>query len=394
MSSRRPDPAVLSVRSVARTVLVVVAVVIALYLVYLLRQPIGWVLIALFIAIALASPVNRLSRRMPRGLAISVVYLGLLAVPLALVALLVPPVVSEADELANDLPRYADDVQRFVRDNERLRSLDEDYDITGRLQEQAQELPARLGDAAGVLGDVGLGLVNSIFALVTILVLTAFILGSGPRWRVQALHLMSDRERAERMRAVTDRIGGAVGGYVAGALLIAAIAGTLNFIVLTILGVDFALPLAVLSAAFSLIPLIGATIAAVLIGVVTLFTDFPTATIVWVIWAIVYQQLENNVVQPQVQKRTVEVAPFITLVAVLFGSTLLGVLGALVAIPIAASLQIALREWWAFRLEQRAAEEGRAPAAAPSGSVAAGAIAQPPSAAPPPVAPPPAGGAA
>jgi predicted PurR-regulated permease PerM len=394
VSSRRPDPAVLSVRSVARTVLVVVAVVIALYLVYLLRQPIGWVLIALFIAIALASPVNRLSRRMPRGLAISVVYLGLLAVPLALVALLVPPVVSEADELANDLPRYADDVQRFVRDNERLRSLDEDYDITGRLQEQAQELPARLGDAAGVLGDVGLGLVNSIFALVTILVLTAFILGSGPRWRVQALHLMSDRERAERMRAVTDRIGGAVGGYVAGALLIAAIAGTLNFIVLTILGVDFALPLAVLSAAFSLIPLIGATIAAVLIGVVTLFTDFPTATIVWVIWAIVYQQLENNVVQPQVQKRTVEVAPFITLVAVLFGSTLLGVLGALVAIPIAASLQIALREWWAFRLEQRAAEEGRAPAAAPSGSVAAGAIAQPPSAAPPPVAPPPAGGAA
>ncbi len=373
-----PGPSsALNARTVARTVLVVVAVVIALYLVYLLRRPIGWVLIALFIAIALASPVNRLARHVPRGLAIALVYLGLLAVPLALVALLVPPVVSEGDQLVNDLPRYADDVQRFVQDNDRLRSLDEDYDITGRLQEQAQELPGRLGDAAGVLGNVGLGLVNSIFALVTILVLTAFILGSGPRWRAQALQLVDDRERAERMRAVTDRIGGAVGGYVAGALLIAAIAGTLNFIVLTVLGVDFALPLAVMSAAFSLIPLIGATIAAVLIGIVTLFTDFPTATIIWTVWAILYQQLENNLVQPQVQKRTVEVAPFITLVAVLFGSTLLGVLGALVAIPIAASLQIAVREWWAWRHEQQGGGAG-APALArtpgPSGAVVAGSV--------------------
>jgi predicted PurR-regulated permease PerM len=368
----------LGARTVARTVLVVVAVVVTLYLVYLLRQPIGWVLIALFVAVALAGPVNRLARHMSRGLAIALVYLGLLAVPLALVGLLVPPVVSEADELANDLPRFADDVQRFVQDNERLRSLDEDYDITGRLQEQAQELPARLGDAAGVLGNVGLGLVNSVFALVTILVLTAFILGSGPRWRAQALQLVRDRDRAERLREVTDRIGGAVGGYVAGALLIAAIAGTLNFVVLMLLGVDFALPLAVMSAAFSLIPLIGATIAAVLIGLVTLFTDFPTATIVWVLWAIVYQQLENNVVQPQVQKRTVQVAPFITLVAVLFGSTLLGVLGALVAIPIAASLQIALREWWAWRVERGedapAAGTPAVAAATPggSGAVAAG----------------------
>jgi len=370
---RPPDP--LSPRVVARTVLVVVAVAVALYLVYLLRRPIGWVLIALFIAVALAGPVNRLSRHMRRGLAITVVYLGLLAVPLALIALLVPPLVSEAEQLVNDLPAYARDVQEFVQDNPRLRELDADYDITGRLQEQAQELPARLGDAAGVLGGLGLGLVNSIFALVTILVLTAFILGSGPRWRQRALALERDPERAERMRVVGDRIGDAVGGYVAGALLIAAVAGTLNFVVLTILGVDFALPLATLSAAFSLIPLIGATIAAVIIGIVTLFTDFPTATIVWTIWAILYQQLENNVVQPQIQKRTVEVAPFITLVAVLFGSTLLGVLGALVAIPIAASLQIAFREWWAYRVEQGDAAPGGAAVAAAPGGGTGGAVA-------------------
>jgi predicted PurR-regulated permease PerM len=82
---------------------------------------------------------------------------------------------------------------------------------------------------------------------------------------------------------------------------------------------------------------------------VTLFNDFPTDTIIWAIWAIVYQQLENNLVQPQIQRRTVKVQPFITIVAVLFGGTLLGVLGAVVAIPIAASIQILLREYWDWR---------------------------------------------
>ena len=141
----------------------------------------------------------------------------------------------------------------------------------------------------------------------------------------------------------------AVGGYVAGALLVAVVAGVLAYVVLAILGVPFRAPLALLFGLFSLIPLIGATIAAVLVGVVTLFTNFPIATIVWTAWAIVYQQVENSLIQPQVQRRTVNVHPFVVLVAVLFGSTLLGVLGALVAIPVAASIQIALAEWWEAR---------------------------------------------
>jgi predicted PurR-regulated permease PerM len=123
------------------------------------------------------------------------------------------------------------------------------------------------------------------------------------------------------------------------------IAGIATYIVLTILGVPFSGPLAVLAGLMSLIPMVGATIAAVIIGVVTLFEDFPTATIIWTIWAIVYQQLENNLIQPQIQKRTVNVHPFITIVAVLFGGTLLGVMGAIIAVPVAASIQILLREY-------------------------------------------------
>jgi predicted PurR-regulated permease PerM len=113
--------------------------------------------------------------------------------------------------------------------------------------------------------------------------------------------------------------------------------------------VPFAAPLSVVVFFFDLIPLIGATIAAIVVGIVTVFADFPTATIVWVIWAVVYQQVENNVIQPQIQKRAVDIHPFVVLVSVLFGSALFGVPGALLAIPVAASAQIAVAEWWRFR---------------------------------------------
>jgi predicted PurR-regulated permease PerM len=331
-------------REIVRVVLIVVCVVIVLYLLYLLRRPITWLLIAVFLAVALSPPVNRLAARMRRGLAVTIVYLGLLAVPLLLIALIVPPLITEANNFADNVPEYARDVTEFVRENRRLRELNQDYDITSRLEEEAGKLPERLGGAAGTLRDVGLGIVNSAFALITILVLTAFLLGSGRSW-VDAGLAMRPPEQRERLRRSLDHMSQAVGGYVAGALTIAVIAGVATYVVLWILGVPFRAPLAVIAGLFSLIPLVGATIAAVLIGVVTLFENFPTATIVWAIWAIAYQQIENHLVQPQIQKRTVNVHPFITIVAVLFGATLLGVLGALVAIPIAASIQILLREW-------------------------------------------------
>jgi predicted PurR-regulated permease PerM len=331
-------------RSVVRIVLIVVCVAIILYLLYLIRRPLTWLLIAVFLSVALAGPVNVLARRMRRGFAITLVYLGLLAVPLLLIALIVPPLITEANDFAEDVPRYARDVTQFVQEDERLRSINEDYDITAQLETEAGKLPGRLGGAAGTLRDVGLGIVNSLFALITILVLTAFLLGSGREW-VDAIISSRPAEQRRRLRRSLDRMAAAVAGYVAGALTIALIAGVSTFIVLTILGVPFAAPLAVIAGLFSLIPLVGATIAAVLIGLVTVFEDFPTITIIWTIWAIVYQQFENHVIQPQIQKRTVNVHPFITIVAVLIGATLLGVLGALVAIPIAASIQILLREY-------------------------------------------------
>ena len=349
MSTPQATSPLFSTRLVLRIVLTVVAVVLSLYLIYLLRRPLTWIFIAGFLAIALSGPVSFLVQRgMRRGLAVTLVYVGVILIPTAIFAALVPPIVQEGNNLAQSLPQYARDLSAFVQENARLRQLEQDYDITGKLEEQAAALPARLGDAAGVLSDIGVTIVNSLFAGITILVLSAFLIGSGRRW----LDLWADRyppERARWFKTLYDRIGAAVGNYVAGALLQATVAGVLSWIVLEILGVPYALPLAVVIFLLDLVPLVGATLGAIIVGVVTLFNDFPTDTIVWVIWSVIYQQVENTVIQPRIQARAVAVHPFVVLVSVLFGSTLFGVLGALLAIPVAAAIQISIREYLAFR---------------------------------------------
>jgi predicted PurR-regulated permease PerM len=145
------------------------------------------------------------------------------------------------------------------------------------------------------------------------------------------------------------RIYKSTAGYVAGAFSLAAINGLLSFVVLTILGVPFAVPLGVTMAFFGLIPLVGATIGGVLVALVTLVDDFPTSTIVWVLYLILYQQFENSVLQPTIYRKTVNVPPLAVIVAILIGSALLGIVGALVAIPVAAAIQILVRDQYERR---------------------------------------------
>jgi predicted PurR-regulated permease PerM len=216
-----------------------------------------------------------------------------------------------------------------------------------------------------VLSDIGFGLVARLFALLNILILSAFMLGGGAGW-VEAFAARHPPDRAAAIRRMAGRTRDAVSAYVAGALAQATVAGVTSFIVLTILGVPFATALAALIFVLDLIPLVGATIGAVIVGVVTVFNDFPTDTIIWVIFSIVYQQVENNVIQPRIQSRAVDVHPFVVLLSVLCGATLFGVLGALLAIPLAATLQIGVREYLRYRQSTRAAEIAAPPAPAAS----------------------------
>ncbi len=345
VSPDAPDRlAVMSARAVLRIVLVILAVALALWLIYLLRKPLTWIFIAGFIAIALSGPVNYLERRMRRGFAIALVYIGLILIPVLIAASLVPPIVEQLNNLINNLPSYVNDLRDFVEKNDQLRKLEQDYNITAELQKQASSLTSRVGDAAGILSNIGLGLVNSVFAGVTILIMSLFIIGSGRSW----LNWFADRqdpERAAWMKRLYDRIGNAVGNYVAGALGQALIAGVLSYIVLRILGVPYAGSLAVVIFLLDLVPLVGATLGAIIVGLITLFNDFPADTIIWVIWSVAYQQIENTIIQPRIQARAVQVHPFVVLTSVLFGSTLFGVIGALLAIPVAAAIQISIIEY-------------------------------------------------
>jgi predicted PurR-regulated permease PerM len=352
-------------RAIARNVLVVVSVFLVLYVIWLLRQPISWLIIAAFLAVALAGPVNFLQRYMNRGIAIALVYFTLLLIPIGLGALLLPPIVNQVSDVATNAPSYVSDVEDYVQKNKTLNDLNDKYDITEKLNEEAAKLPSKAGDAAKVLRDIGFGLVSSIFAGVTILILSIFMVAAGPRW-IENFIRMQRPEHAERIERTLRRIANAVGNYVGGALLQATIAGLSAFIMLTILGVPFAGPLAVVIFVADLIPVVGATLGAILVAIVTAFVNFPVALIIWVIFAIVYQQVENYLIQPQIQKRATKIEAFVVLVAVLFGSTLFGILGAILAIPSAASIQIALHEYREFRREVEAAEkEAGGPTPAP-----------------------------
>jgi predicted PurR-regulated permease PerM len=338
-------PDQLSTRTIARVFFTLVALGVLLYMLYLVRSVLGLLLIAVFLAVALGPAVDRVSRlKLPRPASILIVFLCLFLAIFLIGLIVVPPIVNEVQGFAKHVPKYIDD----VRANHTLREYDDKYDITKKIQDQAASLPSKLGQAAGALQAVTVGVFSTILQLVTVLTITFFLLLDGGRI-VNFVFGQSRPHHESRMRHVAGEIYGATGGYVAGALSLATAAGITTYIVLRILGVPFAVPLAVLMAFFDLIPLVGSTIGGVLVGVVTVFGNFPTDTLVWTAFVVIYQQFENSVLQPLVYRRTVNLHPLAVITAILVGSSLLGVLGALVAIPIAAAVQIVLKDVWAHR---------------------------------------------
>jgi predicted PurR-regulated permease PerM len=336
-----------STRVVARIFLTIVLLSAALYFLYLIRSVVGTVVIAAFVAVALGPAVGALNRRrVPRPLAILVVYFAMAASIVGIGLLFVPPLVSGVQSIARDAPNY---IQK-IRKNKTVRKYDNRYHITQKLQQQLTQLPSKLGAAAGTLSTITVGVFSGIVKLITVLTIAFFLLLDGGRFARWLLDQLPSG-RAERGAVILDRIYRAVGGYVSGNLAISVIAGLVSFVTLTVLNVPFAVPLAVLMAFFDLIPLVGATLGAIIVGVVTLFNGFPTSTIVWIVVQIVYQQVESNVLSPIVYRRTVAVNGLVTIVAVLIGANLLGVLGALLAIPVAGALQIIVIELWQARRE-------------------------------------------
>jgi len=339
-----PQRVALTTRSIAKIFFTLMALVAFVYVLYVVRSVVLLVFIAGFLAVALGPAVDFLSSRahLPRAGAILLLYLCIVGAIVGVGLLVVPPVVVQVDQLAQDAPGYLAD----LRSNTTFREYDNKYDLTEKLNEQASSLPSRLGDAAGALQSVTVGVFSAGVQFITVLTMTFFLLLDGRRFVDFAVGFRGPR-REERLRPLAEEIYKSTAGYVAGALTLGTIAGVSAFIVMSILGTPFAVPLAVLMFFLDLVPLVGATIAGVLIAIVTAFSDFPADLIVWVVFFLVYQQIENNVLQPFVYRRAVSVAPLLVIVSILVGSSLLGVLGALVAIPVAAAIQIIVRDFWA-----------------------------------------------
>jgi predicted PurR-regulated permease PerM len=342
-ASARDVPA----RLIVKIVLVAAATIGALYLVYLIREVIGNLLISIFFALAIAPAVNRLhSRRVPRPLAILAIYLSIGMVIFGIGLLLVPPLVKGVDRLSKDLPGYVDD----LRHNKSFRKYDDKYKITQKVNDQAANLPTKLGSAAGTLKDVTVNVFSRLIELFSILVITFFLLMEGEKI-LAFLYGQLPEERERRARALADDISDAISGYVFGNLVISLLAGTVTYVTLALLDIPFAVPLAIMFAFFDLIPLVGATLGGILIGIVVAFVDFPTALIVWAIVLVGYQQLENNLLQPVVYGRTVQIHPLVVIIAILIGAALLGILGALISIPVAAGLESVVRDLYRYRQE-------------------------------------------
>ena len=298
-------------------------------------------LVAFFLALALDPLVKTLTRRLPRPAAVTAVFLGLVGVLVVLGFVVVPPVASQGAALAEQAPGYVQD----VLDARWVRELDSHYGVLDRLESEVTTRLTSQSFLGGVLGGIlgaGRAVVSGVFQVLTVLVLTLYLLASLPRVQTAAYALVP-ASRRPRVESLSEEIMRRVGSYAIGQVAIASLNAALSWVMMTVVGIPYAAVLAVAVGLLGLVPMVGATLGAAVVCLVAFF-DEPRKALVALVYYVVYQQLENYVVAPRVMQRTVSVPGTVTVVAALAGGALLGVLGALLAIPVAAGLLLIYEE--------------------------------------------------
>lgn len=326
----------------------VLATVAAAVAVYTARGVLIWALIALFLAISLDPAVRWLSRwHFRRGIAITVVVLVTLGMVAAFLQSVIPAMVGQFHAMVKDFPHYLASLEHRSAG---LRQVSDRYRLTSQVNKLLASLPGRLG--SGAFG-ISRHVFSAVASTVTVAVLTVYFLVDLPRLRRSAVLLFPRAHRA-RFGRITGVMVDKVGSYMIGNILISLVAGLAAFGALAALGVPFAVPLAFLVAVTDLIPMVGATIGAVVCVTVALLTTrlWPTTVLVAVFF-VAYQQLENYVLAPRIMRRPVQLSPAAVLLAGLVGGAALGLIGALMAIPIAAAGKVLLTE----RLQARDAAD-------------------------------------
>jgi predicted PurR-regulated permease PerM len=312
-------------------------------------QVIILIIVALFLAVGLNPGVEALERLgISRRWAVLVVFLALVGFFVGFGFAIVPPLSQQTSAIIHNLTSGNGYLEQ-LQNNPRLQDLDHRYHLLqkARTALQSKDLGTRAANGAVGVGQVVL---SGVFSTLTVLILTLYFLNSLPSI-TGFMYRLAPRSRRARVALLGDEILVRIGGYVAGNLLISLIAGVTSYIFLLIAGVPYALALALLVAITDLIPLVGASIGAVFVTALAFFTGLWTG-IATGIFFLIYQQVENYIVQPRVMKRSVDVQPAVTIIAALIGGALLGVIGALLAIPAAAAIALILREVVMPRQEQ------------------------------------------
>src|SRR5215203_5086009 len=355
-------------RTVATALLTTVVVLVAIYLLWQVRTFIGWFVIALFLAAVLNPAVNWLQRRhrlMKRPLAIGLTYLGVLVALLLVVGIFVPVLVDQINGFIKFVTTAANAPQGPTQ---YIEGLAKDNGLGGlfqRFEDQLDELRKHLGGLLQNLlsssGQIAVSVAGMIAALATVLTLTFFLLLGSERYVNAGVGLFPERHQP-LVRRLLSKSAGAISGYVTGNLAISVICGVTTFIVLLILGMPYAAPLALLVAVLDLIPLVGATLGGALLVIVGLFLE-PWKAVVLLVYIVVYQQAEGSLLQPIVYSKAVQLNGLVILIALLVGGQLLGIPGALMAIPVAEIIRTVTIELLAYT---RTAREANEPALATS----------------------------
>jgi predicted PurR-regulated permease PerM len=337
MAARADGP---SVGAVARTTVTVLGVLLLAYAAYRVRSVLVLVFVAAFLAVGLDPAVRRLEKlRFSRGQAVAVIFAATVLFIGAFIAAVIPPLVRQVSSFATNLPEYVQDlsdrypaVEEWVQEN----------DIATKLRDATQNAPSIIGGSLGsVLGVAG-SVASTFFNFLTVVVLTIYFLLSLSRIRSGTLKLVPKSKR-KRVQEVVDPILEKIGAYIAGNITISIIAGVVSFLFLSVTGVPYPIALALWVAIADLMPLVGATLGAVP-AVVVAFFDSPGQGIATLAFFAAYQQLENYVIAPRVMNKAVDVSAAAVLLAALIGASLLGFVGALMAIPAAAAIKIVASE--------------------------------------------------
>lgn len=308
--------------------------------------------LALFIALGLDPAVRWLvKRKLPRLAAVSIVIAGFLGAVTLFLWAIIPTAVTEASKLVSQIPALATNLM----EQNLVQNLDAQLggNVSAAIESgiafvsSSSNWPTLLG---GVL-QVGIGVISGVVGFIIVVILTVYFMASLESMRGYLAKLTSASKR-ERFKSLVDQISLSVGRWVMGQTSVALIHGLVLFVFLTIIGSPFALLLGLVAFAISIIPLIGPLSAALIVLTVTIFSG-SDMTLVVIIYYLIYLQLEAYFISPRVMKKAVSIPAALVVIAALMGGTLMGILGAIIAIPVAASVLLIVREVWMPRQQLR-----------------------------------------